>query len=67
MNVNDIHSTALRRTYTSIANYPLTAPALIDLNYVYHDVCSEIRNKNELYFYMRQTFPTVAYENKYLL
>ncbi len=67
MNVQDIYNTAIKRTYTSNANYLFDANFLVDLNKIYHEVCAEIRKMNENYFYDRFFFDTVPFQNKYVI
>lgn len=70
MDVASIYNTAIRRTYTSPPNYILdntpTCAAIVDLNKIYHDVCADMRNINENYFYERFFFDTVPFKNSYI-
>lgn len=65
MDVTTIFTESRKRTYTTVSQYPTNASNMNDLNKIYHWFCAELRKINDIYFYRRFFFDTVAFQNKY--
>lgn len=64
MNASDIFTQARKLAFVDSSQFP-DAQMVVWLNFLYQELCGDIKKCNENYFYVRWYIDTVAYQNTY--